>query len=294
MTKTIALASLIISTPITVAVVFAPYQTTKAQTLPGHDHHHLMLGIDGRSEISSGTYAGLANPNYNRLTLLFPHLESNIADNHFHAIGAYSYTGDVSNPTVISTNTNNQIPEYWTNLPPISLIPGTGIFEGKLVNEIVEGNTETNYTNLKIALVRDLVDELNDPAIEALFNSSNGAWPSSIGDATIALELVDITQGFSVATADGQDMFTGVGDLFTIGSGDDFRFTPTFYATTGGKHSATFRLVDVNSSSSYTPLSSSGTFRINFQSTSEPSTYLSLLALGLVGFLSKFNTASKN
>lgn len=285
MNKTIAIASLMLST-----AVFAPLQMTSAQTLPGHDHHHLMVGVDGRSKISFGTFAGLDNPNYNRLTLLFPHLESNPADNHFHGIGAYSYTGDVSNPTVIPTSTNNQIPEYWTNLPPISLIPGTGTFAGKLVNEIIEGNTEHNYTNLKIAPVGHLVDELDDPAIAYLFNSSNGAWQGSLGNATIAIELVKITPGLGVATASGQDLFTQVGDLFAIGSGDDFNFTPTFYATARGQHSATFRLVDVNTSNGYTPLPTSGTFMFNFQSTLEPSTYLSLITLGLMGFLSRFRT----
>lgn len=110
----------------------------------------------------------------------------------------------------------------------------------------------------------------------------------------IALELVDITQGFGVATADGQNMFSQIGDFFTIGSGDDFEFTPTFYALKSGNHSATFRLVDVNTDNSHTPLPSSGTFTINFQSTPEPSTYLSLIALGLVGFLSRFGVNTKN
>lgn len=89
-------------------------------------------------------------------------------------------------------------------------------------------------------------------------------------------------------------MFTGIGDFFTIGSGDDFRFTPTFYATARGKHSATFRLVDVTTNSVHTFLPSSGTFTLNFQSTPEPSTYLSLIALGLVSFLSKFGAGTKN
>lgn len=59
MTKTLSIASLIFSISITITAVFSPSHTTLAQVLPGHDHHHMMVGIDGRTQLSSGIYAGL-------------------------------------------------------------------------------------------------------------------------------------------------------------------------------------------------------------------------------------------
>jgi hypothetical protein len=69
------------------------------------------VAVDDSELVTSGTYQGLPNPNRGHLTFLFAHIfEETPSDNHFHAIGAYSHTGPVENPTVISTNSNNRIP----------------------------------------------------------------------------------------------------------------------------------------------------------------------------------------
>ena len=151
------------------------------------------------------------------------------------------------------------------------------------MNEIT-ASSEENYNNLKIAPIQILEDNLDDPAIDAVYNSSDGSWTGSLGDAEIALELISITEGLNVATQDGTDLFSGVGDTYPIGQGDDFSFTPVFYTdtdTNSGNYSAEFRLVDGQSN----PLPQSGRFQINFQvptqaqvSTPEPSAIISLIS----------------
>jgi hypothetical protein len=271
-----------------------------AQThVPGHEHEHYMIGLDSAETLSFGDYAGLANPNQNRLTFLFPHLHGNITDNHFHGIGAYSYTGDVTSPTVIPTSTNNRIPEYWTGLPPISLLPGSGVFSDRLITS----KSDREYTNFKIAPVRHLEPYLNQPAVDYLYNSSNGRWTSSLGEAEIALQLLSITPGLGIADAQGQDLLSGVGDTYTLGVGDDFSFTPIFYTSKSApltNYSATFKLVDLHTGEGYTPLLESGTFSFDFQAVPEPLTILGTgVAFGMgVGlkkrFRSKFSPNAKS
>src|SRR5690348_16557896 len=72
------------------------------------------IGYDSLAAVASGTYAGLSNPNVDRLTLLFDH------GNHFHGIGAYSYSGSASAPVVLSTNANNRIPEISSREEPLA------------------------------------------------------------------------------------------------------------------------------------------------------------------------------
>ena len=64
---------------------------------------HYFVAVDSLETLTSGTYVGLPNPNYGRLTFLFAHPSvEDPSSSHFHAIGAYSYTGPVEAPTVIS------------------------------------------------------------------------------------------------------------------------------------------------------------------------------------------------
>ena len=281
--------SLSVSLPTAVVISQLNFSSVQASSLTTEEFHHFMVAIDGRETLSYGDYEGLANPNLNRLTMLYPHFAhdgEDVSSGHFHSIGAYSYTGSLDSPTVIDTSTNNQIPEYWTGLPPINLVPGTGVFANSLVNEIT-ASSEENYNNLKITPIQILEDYLDDPAINAVYNSSNGAWTSSLGDAEIALELISISNGLNVANQDGTDLFEGIGDNYFIGQGDDFSFTPVFYTdadANSGNYSAEFRLVDLQSNA----LPESGRFQINFQvptqaqvSTPEPSAIISFISLGL-------------
>ncbi len=129
-------------------------------------------------------------------------------------------------------------------------------------------------------------DNLDDPAVNAVYNSSGGAWTSSLGDAQIALELISITNGLNVANQDGTDLFEEIGDTYFIGQGNDFSLTPVFHTDTdanSGNYSAEFRLVDLRNDA----IPESGRFQINFQvptqaqvATPEPSAIISLISLG--------------
>jgi hypothetical protein len=277
---------------LTLLTVVVPVQKSFAETTSARpDYEHYYIGLDGREFLTFGTYTGLANPNYNRLSFLFPHLEPDPTTNHFHAIGAYSYTGSLDNPTVIPTSTNNRIPEDWTGLSPIKLLPGTGVFANRLINR----RTDEEYTNWTIAPVQSLLNYTNDPAAEYLYNSSEGGWQGSLEDAEIALELVSIAPGLGVADSTGRDLFNSVGDRYVIDRGDDFSFLPTFYTSQSapaGLYSAEFRLVDVNSANNRTPLAPSGSFAVDFQVESVPESS-TLFGLGLLGVLGLLSQAKK-
>jgi hypothetical protein len=49
------------------------------------------VAVDSLETLTSGTFEGLANPNFGRLTLLVAHrFVEDPTRNHFHAIGAYT------------------------------------------------------------------------------------------------------------------------------------------------------------------------------------------------------------
>lgn len=223
-------ASLMLVAPLALISSFTPTQVAIAQTEPdhsqahnhAHDYEHFFVGVDNFEVLRTGTYAGLENPNYNRLTFLFAHPEEDPTTNHFHGIGAYSYSGSADNPIINSTSSNNRIPEPYTGLPPLTLQPSTGIYTDRLVST----PTIEEYSNLEIEPVSSLQNE-EDSAADYLLNSSSGRWSSSLGDAVIGLELMSITGGLNIANEAGTNILTQVGDTYTIGSGDNFAFTPT-------------------------------------------------------------------
>ncbi|WP_322743727.1 all3515 family Zur-repressed PEP-CTERM protein [Vasconcelosia minhoensis] len=245
-----------------------------------HEHaaEHFFVGLDTQEILSRGDYAGLTNPNYNRLTFLAPHTDAvNPTNNHFHGIGAYSYEGALDSPTVRSTNTNNRIPEPYTNQPPLTLQPGTGLFEGLLISMV----TDEPYSDLGIAPVQSI-----QTVDENLFDSSGGRWTGSLAGAEVALELMSITPGLYVADEMGENIFSGVGDRYIIGEGDDFEeFMPVFWtdaSAAAGSYSATFRLQDASDREN--PLGESGTFSADFQVASVPEPSI-LAGLGLLGWV---------
>lgn len=226
------------------------------------------VGVDGSSNLTSGTYSGLANPNAGRLTLLFNH------GDHFHGIGAYSYSGSASAATVTSTNTNNRLPEISSAEPPLPLTPGTGMYNGRLVNEA----GESEYSHIEMESFNALAGAAPGSAESVLFNSSSGRWSGSIGNATIGLELVSATPGLTVGDGSQANLFAST-TTTTLGSGAGFQFTPVFSTAADaavGVYSATFRLVDLTS-----VLQPSGQFTLDFQTTPEPGSIM-LLPIGLV------------
>lgn len=264
---------LFVAAPLVWSVGVAP---AKADGIHSDDTE-LYVALDRLQALASGTYAGLDNPNYNRLTFLFAHREADPTRNHFHGIGTYSYLGNVDNTSINSTNANNRIPETYTGILPLQLLPGTGIYADRLLST----DTHEEYSNLTIASVTSLAGatEADD---QYLFNSSGGRWRSPLTGTTIGLQLVEISNGLNIANESGENILQSIGDIYTLGGGDDFAFTPTFWTqktATPGKYSATFKLVDLSSNHL-----ESGTFSFDFrvEQVPEPST---TIGLGLAGLL---------
>lgn len=275
------------------SVLISP-QSSFAQTTGGHSsHHHLMIGRDNLPTLTSGAYAGLPNPNYNRLSLLFPHQHDPISTSGLHAIGIYSYTGLANNPTILPTNSNNQLPEIG-KADPLPLTPGTGVFKNKMVS----GKTDQNmYSDLKIKPLAHLTDDLAEPFVQAIYNAGNGRWNKLLGDdASISIELINISPGLGIANEQGQNLFTAIGDTYSIGQGDHFSFIPVFYATpsiTSQNYSATFRFLDVNTNNGRTPWLPSGAFSVNFQTQPVPEPSNVVASLALVGMIALFSYFKK-
>ena len=241
------------------------------------------VGRDNLQTLISGTYSGLANPNYQRLTFLrFNNLEvSDPATSHWHAIGTYIYTGPAATPTIPSTNGNNRIPETFTGFAPLPLLPGSGIFAGKLVSGIPNATPQSqdHYDRLEMRPVQELASGPVGSTENFLYNSSGGRWNQPLGGgAKISLELLSHSPGLKIATQTGTQILINDLDLFEIGQGDDWSFTPVFWtdgSAAPGTYSAQFRLVD--GSGTYLP---SGSFNLDFAVVPEPGP-LTLIAVAL-------------
>ncbi len=230
------------------------------------------IGRDGLVSFSSGTYAGYVNPNYTRVTFLYAHPNQvNPSGNHYHAIGAYSLTGPAELPVVNSTNANNRIPEQYTGQPPLTLVPGTGVFTGKLVSAA----TAEHYSDLRILSVDALAGFPPGTPEHFMFNSSGGRWAGSMAGTTVALQLVSKTAGLHISTSNGTEILASPGDVFPLGAGDAIDFTPVFWTDGSaalGTYSAELRLLETSSA-----VLDGGRFFIDFAVVPEPA------SLGLIG-----------
>lgn len=241
------------------------------------------VGVDGSPTVSYGTYAGLANPNEGRLTFLWAG-----HGDHYHGIGTWGYSGPVSSPTVESTNVNNTIPEYYTGLPPLSLLPGSGAYAGAWTSGLGSATQDLEYGDLGVLATAALA-ATGDPADDLLFNSSGGRWTGSLGSQSIGLELVSISGGLQIGNALGSTLFAGgVGSIESMGTGDLLAFDPVFFTTVAGPadYSATFRLRDLGTAGGgAAAFGDSGTFNFAFTVVPEPGTAL-LMGVGLIGLAS--------
>ncbi|MBN4001603.1 all3515 family Zur-repressed PEP-CTERM protein [Nostoc sp. LPT] len=273
--------SFLVVAPLVLFTALAPAQAD--DTHNHSDETGFYIGLDGLDVLSTGTYAGLENPNYNRLTFLFAHRnEDQPESSHFHSIGAYSYSGSLDNLTINPTNTNNRIPESYSEQPPLTLLAGTGFYTGRLIST----PTDKEYGNLTIEPVASLKTskELDN---QYLFNSSNGRWRSSLEGANIGLQLASISSGLNIGDSAGVNIVNSVGDIYTIASGDNFSFTPTFWTDAAaplGNYSASFKLVDLGTGSNPTPFEESGTFSFDFEVKTVPESS-TVFGLGIVGLL---------
>lgn len=227
---------------------------------------HFFVGVDSLPTITSGTYAGLPNPNYNRLSFLIGHTHEPASQSHFHSVGIYSYAGGAANPAVLDTNANNRIPELSqrpTGVASLSLLP-TGRGSNGVLRSLSGYGPFNNYEGLSLAAPMTL--SAGTETQQAIYNSGGGRWSSSLGDAVVGLELVSITPGLSISNLAGERILANVGDVYTLGAGDGLGFEPVFWAdafAAPGTYSAEFRLRDLRPSGA--ALGTSGRFSFDFE-----------------------------
>lgn len=229
------------------------------------------VGYDGLAMIASGTYAGLSNPNVDRLTLLLDH------GNHFHGIGAYSYSGPAASLNVLSTSANNRIPEISSREQPLSLIAGSGLYAGTLRTHV----DSSEYSYLGIASIQSLAGHSSGGTEDVLFHSSSDRWSGQLDNAEIGLRLIESTPGLHIGTETTRDIYSS-GNVFMLGEGNGFEFKPVYWvdaSSAAGVYSATFELLNTGANSAF---QDSGRFHFDFavSPVPEPSTY-AMLVVGL-------------
>lgn len=261
---------------VTVAVAMLP--AFQAQAGVRHDEGiGFYIGLDGRTTIPSGGYAGLPEPNAGRLTLLFDH------GDHFHGIGAYSYAGPAPHPAVRDTNANNRIPEISSGEPGLPLTAGSGIYADRLHSAV--GASEYSY--LGMASLQSLAGFAPGSDEAVLFGSSGGRWSGSLSGVTVGLKLLSASPGLAIGTESVTNLFS-VSDTILLGAGNAWTFKPVYSVADGampGTYSAEFQLVNLNPLSN---IGDSGRFYFDFAVVAapvpEPEAYAMMLCgLGLVG-----------
>jgi hypothetical protein len=238
-----------------------------------------IIGVDGQQTIPSGTYAGLPNPNFQRLTFLYAHYD--LVDvnypHHYHSKSRLVYSGPAANPVEVNL-ASNFLPEA-SGGTHLFLSPSTvGPYAGKSPILEVTGN---EFSFLRILDVGKLDSTVTDPRSveEILFNSSSGRWSGLITGADVHMVLVSATPGLNFGTPSNPnaDVF---GNLEGEHLADDIDFTwvPWVDSSTanGTEFIAQFKLVDEEGS-----FGDSGVFEFRFMSVPEPSTAL----LGAIGAL---------
>lgn len=248
--------------------------------------HSYYVGTDNAPLITSGTYSGQPNPNYNRLTFLLAHTyPDNPSNNHFHRLGAYALTGSASSPTAFFAN--DRVPEG--SLPALPLQPGGGVFAGRLISSPISDPAIGYFSQLGIAPAAEL-GAFNSNGIpnepeDFLYNASAGRYTTtSLAGTDVHFELVSLTPGLHVGTAAGVPLFSNPGDEHHLGDGDSFDVWTPWFWTDGdaapGLYSATFKLTDESGL-----FGDSGQFRWEFQVVPEPGSAGLLGGLAVLGMM---------
>jgi hypothetical protein len=228
------------------------------------------IGIDNRTMpfnapagLGGGAYPN--NPNYNRLTLLLNH------GDHYHGIGAYTYTGAVATPTLNDTSSNNRLPETFSLQAPLPLLAGSGLYAGMKTSQEVLGLA---YSDLEIRNAHSLAGVDN-----ILYNSSSNRWNAPFDAAHIHMELLSVSSPhLKVGSATNPNAFQ-FGDVH-LGDGDEmFSLTPVLWVdgtAPAGDYWAEFRLTDLSGA-----FGNSGRFFIDVRNVPEPGS-LALAGLSLI------------
>lgn len=258
--------------------------TALASPEPGITIYH--VGYDNSPLVNFGPFTGAVNPNYERLTFLLSHtFEDNATSNHFHRIGSYSYTGDLLNP-VPAFSGNNQVPEPYQQDNGLSLLPGSGAFDGKMISGLGPASypgdeIEQEYGNLTIAPIDEMFqyDNASDPDGEYdfhpghyLLNASGGAYKESVEDITVGMKLVGISPGLTIHDQSGSLLMDSIDDVLTLGPGADWSINPVFAVDSSVPFGSTFEATFILQDLSVTPtFGDSAEFTFRFISVPEPS-----------------------
>ena len=256
------------------------------------------VGVDKAETVGFGTYRGLANPNFDRLTLLLSHtFTDNPTRNHFHRIGSFSYSGDAANPQP-GFSGNNRIPEPYQGSDGLSLLPGAGVFDGLLVSGLGPAafpgdEIEQEYGDVSIRPLDNLLPfdgRLADAGDSRgqefhpghyLVNASGGVYKNPIDGTTVGLRLTDISDGLTVHDRTGTRIFNSLDEVHEMGTSASWMFDPVF-AVDGqtapkSKFFATFELTDLSPEPAF---GDSAAFSVDFEVVPEPASAALLAGLG--------------
>ncbi len=247
------------------------------------------VGRDLRTTIPSGVYAGLPNPNFNRITFLYAHTYiATPESNHYHGKSTFTYFGPNLGPDTAVQPFNgtatgeprNYLPEGpFGSSPRLQLLPGSGVFAGKWVSGL---DPDEDFGRITIKSVDSLAGAPTGSPTQVLFDSSGGRWNGLIAGSVLTLELVAISPGLSVANTVGSILMTTPGDQVLMGGGDaSLSFTPVFVTEIGHQADlfATFRILDTGTGNAGGPFGASGQFTFNLV-VPEPATLGLLAPLG--------------
>lgn len=241
------------------------------------------VGVDDLSTIATGTYAGLPNPNYNRLTMLYAHSYPDTpASNHYHSKGIKTYTGpNLGASTAVVTSASDYVPEG--SLEPVRLSSGSGLYAGKLVSNPYTDTSDPSYhfSFFTLKSTESLAGFAAGTGENYMFNASSGRWDSPLQSADLHLQLVSLTPGLNVGswTSTTIGLSTPGSELHLGSPNASFSFTPTFWTDASaapGIYEAKFRFTDEEGF-----YEDSGDFRFRLQVVPEPDA-IGLLSLGSI------------